>query len=465
MSKVIVDKIVNHDNVEIGSVILDNITTMFALDIVDKQTTVMVKGYEAINDGGGGLFNYDSTIDKSTANGGNIFDPSQSLETQGAGTGTGCWIRQDKEDGMVQYGKGTNYPNFLNLISELYCWGDSLTEGSGGTAYPTQLEARTSFNITNKGFGGESATQIKDRFLADTNTKNYTVIIWVGSNNVADAQLTIDEVQAMVDDLGHNRYLVFNPLNGTDGITEGNKYPIIQAISKGLKEAHQINYFDVRSYLVNNGLADLGITPTSQDILDTANDVIPTSLRSDDVHLNTDGYSVVASRAESKLRDILEKQDRKKAMSVVMDAWAGLGEMEMGRAKRIPSIDAVNLSSVGLKMYQFDQVNYGNMKISGDFQSFQFDKHLIPYIHAGGNLGQDSLRWANGYFSGDLHTNNLKAGQIFVGADEILIKIGTGNPEGAITAKVGSLWLKTTEGGSTLYVKETGTGNTGWVGK
>jgi hypothetical protein len=46
------------------------------------------------------------------------------------------------------------------------------------------------------------------------------------------------------------------------------------------------------------------------------------------------------------------------------------------------------------------------------------------------------------------------------------IRSGTGSPEGAVTAPVGSLFLrKDGGGGSTLYVKETGTGNTGWTGK
>jgi hypothetical protein len=42
--------------------------------------------------------------------------------------------------------------------------------------------------------------------------------------------------------------------------------------------------------------------------------------------------------------------------------------------------------------------------------------------------------------------------------------IGTGNPEGQLNAPVGTLFLRTDGGtGSTLYVKETGTGSTGWV--
>jgi len=70
--------------------------TMTDLLSVDTSVTfsVNVKGYHAENDGGGGLFNYDSTIDKSTANGGTIIDPGQTLANQGNGVGLGCWVRQ-----------------------------------------------------------------------------------------------------------------------------------------------------------------------------------------------------------------------------------------------------------------------------------------------------------------------------------------------------------------------------------
>lgn len=43
---------------------------------------------------------------------------------------------------------------------------------------------------------------------------------------------------------------------------------------------------------------------------------------------------------------------------------------------------------------------------------------------------------------------------------------GSGTPEGAITAPVGSLYTRTNGGANTtLYVKESGSGNTGWVAK
>jgi hypothetical protein len=48
----------------------------------------------------------------------------------------------------------------------------------------------------------------------------------------------------------------------------------------------------------------------------------------------------------------------------------------------------------------------------------------------------------------------------------IKIVTGSGSPESAITAPVGSVYLRTDGGSSTtIYVKESGSGNTGWVGK
>lgn len=50
------------------------------------------------------------------------------------------------------------------------------------------------------------------------------------------------------------------------------------------------------------------------------------------------------------------------------------------------------------------------------------------------------------------------------GVDAVDIFSGTGSPEGVVTASQGSIFLRTDGGsGTTLYVKESGTGNTGWI--
>ncbi len=54
---------------------------------------------------------------------------------------------------------------------------------------------------------------------------------------------------------------------------------------------------------------------------------------------------------------------------------------------------------------------------------------------------------------------------LLLGAN-VRTKSGAGSPEGVVDAAIGSLYLRTDGGvGTTLYIKESGTGNTGWVAK
>ncbi len=60
----------------------------------------------------------------------------------------------------------------------------------------------------------------------------------------------------------------------------------------------------------------------------------------------------------------------------------------------------------------------------------------------------------------DLRVRNI------ITATSVTWSSGTGSPESVVTANVGSLYTRTDGGASTtLYVKESGTGNTGWVAK
>jgi len=56
--------------------------------------------------------------------------------------------------------------------------------------------------------------------------------------------------------------------------------------------------------------------------------------------------------------------------------------------------------------------------------------------------------------------------QIAIRAGDTKWYSSAGSPEGVVTAGVGSMYTNSTGGaGTTLYVKESGTGNTGWVAK
>jgi hypothetical protein len=51
-------------------------------------------------------------------------------------------------------------------------------------------------------------------------------------------------------------------------------------------------------------------------------------------------------------------------------------------------------------------------------------------------------------------------------ADNVIFHLGTGTPEGVVTAGIGSIFQRIDGGaGTSVYFKESGTGNTGWVAK
>lgn len=87
-------------------------------------------------------------------------------------------------------------------------------------------------------------------------------------------------------------------------------------------------------------------------------------------------------------------------------------------------------------------------------------------------FGSSEFPWRQGYFGGqDVSSGGTGAQRRLLrfgygttsGADVIGIYMGTGSPEGVVTANVGSIYLRTDGGtGTTLYSKESGTGNTGW---
>lgn len=80
---------------------------------------------------------------------------------------------------------------------------------------------------------------------------------------------------------------------------------------------------------------------------------------------------------------------------------------------------------------------------------------FLPSVTASIDLGSTSQRW-----------NNTYSANFRPGAGTFLVSGGPGSPEGVVTAGQGSVWMRTDGGAATtLYVKESGAGNTGWVAK
>lgn len=84
----------------------------------------------------------------------------------------------------------------------------------------------------------------------------------------------------------------------------------------------------------------------------------------------------------------------------------------------------------------------------------------------GNTNGHQSLAY-NATIDGPLLSGNLGVGIQSAGAGQMAgLYAGSGTPNGTVTAAQGSVYFNTAGGsGTSFYVKEAGSGNTGWVGK
>lgn len=81
--------------------------------------------------------------------------------------------------------------------------------------------------------------------------------------------------------------------------------------------------------------------------------------------------------------------------------------------------------------------------------------NILPNTDYGSSLGSSTKRLSAVYSS-----------TVRPGGGGVIWTAGTGSPEGVVTAIAGSLYTNSAGGaGTTLYIKESGSGNTGWVAK
>ena len=198
----------------------------------------------------------------------------------------------------------TNGASAANMayMTTVSCWGDSLTYGEGGTPYPTALSAITGYNTINNGVGGYGSVPILNSFLAAPTQWPNLTIIWSGRNNYTDTATILANIATMVADIGHDGYLILSVLNGNYVPYEaigGDGYNLIISLNNQLSAIYGSKYLDVRSILV------AAYNPSiPQDVTDHTNDIPPSSLRSDNIHLNTAGYALVASSIKTVIANL-----------------------------------------------------------------------------------------------------------------------------------------------------------------
>lgn len=175
-------------------------------------------------------------------------------------------------------------------------WGDSMTYGTGADhphkgqkTWPRWFTEFSGINVIKKGVGGQSSKQIRDRMLAEPALHKEFTVIWAGRNNYRGPEWVKTHIAEMVAALDHNNYLVVGITNSVEEPSGGDRIKIIDTLNADLKAIYGIRFVDVRPLLV--AAYDKTIP---EDVADHENDVVPASLRSDKLHLNTAGYKIVA---------------------------------------------------------------------------------------------------------------------------------------------------------------------------
>lgn len=130
-------------------------------------------------------------------------------------------------------------------------------------------------------------------------------IIWTGRNNV---NVGFDDVvpytQTMVDYQIAGDYLVLSVMTRSDEPSGSAGYNRVVGWNNALSAAHGANYYDIRGYLIANGLTAAGITPTAEDTSAIANNTVPPSLLADGLHPNAACYKVIAAAVKTKITEM-----------------------------------------------------------------------------------------------------------------------------------------------------------------
>lgn len=129
------------------------------------------------------------------------------------------------------------------------------------------------------------------------NTRGHTLVVTMGRNDVSLGSTGADpdtvthvlaNYQRMAEWLRLSsqfpQFVFLGTLNRFNEPAGHPKYATVKAINAALAQMFPGHYLDMRDYIVNQAIHDLGITPTPEDLANIANDCPPPSVMADMTH-------------------------------------------------------------------------------------------------------------------------------------------------------------------------------------
>ena len=128
--------------------------------------------------------------------------------------------------------------------------------------------------------------------FAGCDIKSKITIIFVGQNGpgLAERLSIIDSMISKIND----KYIVMGLSSGS---TTSRSDEESQMLSK-----YGVHYFNTRNMLSKYGMSMMNLTPTTSDVNEMSKGEVPSSLRSDSVHLNANGYTALGKMLAQKIR-------------------------------------------------------------------------------------------------------------------------------------------------------------------
>jgi hypothetical protein len=122
--------------------------------------------------------------------------------------------------------------------------------------------------------------------------KSKITVIFVGQNGpgLAERLSIIDSMISKIND----KYIVMGLSSGSSASRADEE---LQMLSK-----YGVHYFNTRHMLSKYGMNIMNLTPTSSDVEEISKGEVPSSLRSDSVHLNANGYTALGKMLSQKIR-------------------------------------------------------------------------------------------------------------------------------------------------------------------
>ncbi len=178
--------------------------------------------------------------------------------------------------------------------SNIAAWGDSLTP-------PFALNLQLLYpdrTIYDGGVIGQTSNEIAAREMADQSGRHaWITVLWYGQNNDDAPEQIKADIAASVAALapGNSRFIVLSVVNKAkpSEFRGAPAYDTIIRLNSELAAAYPRNYLDVRSYLVSQYDRS-----NPQEVADFQNDVVPSSMRYDEIHMRDSGSALVAKKVK-----------------------------------------------------------------------------------------------------------------------------------------------------------------------